>query len=198
VIVVLQPRIFILHIKQLLPSIDLELGNNRNATEHIPMRRKLMSEDVFQDEPILESLVDCFLSVPDVRLHSFTVNVIANALWTLDKAWSLSNVTIISLHSFIFTEVALDGVTKYRNIIPHTALVWPTDPNAITSKNAQPHFISKTRFLELMAVECGAMLRYSKVSAINRQEAIIAFVSFQSIFKYDLIIAKKYKQTLFR
>jgi hypothetical protein len=84
IVVLIQPRIFILQIKKLLTSIDLELCNNHNATERTPMKRKLMSEDVFQNEPILlELLVDSFLLGPDVLLHSFTVNAIAkNALWT--------------------------------------------------------------------------------------------------------------------
>jgi hypothetical protein len=168
-IVVVQPRILILHIKKLLPSIDLNLHNNHNAMEYIPMKRKLMSEDVFQNEPILEPLVDCFLSVPDILLHSsFTVNVIANALWTHQhEAWSLSKLTIVSLHSLVFAEVALHGVTKNHCVVPHSTFVWPIDPNTITSKNAQPHFILKTRFLELVAVECATILRYMKVSAIN-------------------------------
>jgi hypothetical protein len=189
--VVAQPRIFTLNIKQPLPSIDLELRDDRNATEHIPMISDLVPEDVFQHPPILEPLVDCFLSVPDALLHSITVNVIGNALWALDKAWSLSKATIVSFHSFIFTEVAHDGVAKHHEVIPRATLMRPIDPNAITSDDTQPHFTSKTRFLELVAAKPATMLRNATVRAINRQQAIIAFVSFQPVLKCDLLAKNK-------
>ena len=103
----------------------------------------------------------------------------------------LASSLVLSVPSRKWSMVGLRPVD--HEVIPHaTLIIRHIDPNAITSENAEPHFRSaKTRFLELVAVEVVTMLRDAIVSAINQQQAIVVFVSFQEpVFKYDLLAKK--------
>jgi hypothetical protein len=106
-------------LKELLSFIDRNLGQDSDRSEDISMVRDfvLLSEDLLQDFPVLEALVDCLLSVSNNLLHEFSLGWICNALGALDMLWGLSNVTVIRLNSFISRQVGEKTISENRDVI---------------------------------------------------------------------------------
>ncbi len=97
-----------------------------------------------------------------------------------------TNVAIICFNSFSRLKVTQKRVSEDANIRPPTTLVWTIEPNNVTSCNAESHFATKSRLLELVAVERFTMLCNPKVCAINSRQTVIAPIVLEPILPYDL------------
>jgi hypothetical protein len=97
-----------------------------------------------------------------------------------------TNVSIVCFNSFSWCKVAQKRVSEDANIRPPATLIWTIEPNNVTSRNTESHFITKSRLLELMAVEQLTMLGNPEVCAINSRKAVIAPIIFEPILPYDL------------
>jgi len=87
--------------------------------------------------PIFESFVDCFLSVSNTLLHALLALFIVEAFWTLAVLWCLSNVIVISFHTFTRLKMRQKRVSKNKNSWPHAALARTVYPHNVTSEDAQ-------------------------------------------------------------
>jgi hypothetical protein len=138
-----------------------------------------LPEHLLQYSPVLEAVVDRLLSVSNSLLHVFSFLWIGETLRTLDILWGVSNIPIVSLNSFIWTKVRSKTVAEDRNVVETATGEGSIDPNNVSSEDAESNFIAKCRLHSvLVRGKCWSKLRHWKVSAINRNKAVIALVIF--------------------
>lgn len=87
--------------KESFSNVDYQLRNDCNCSEDVAMVSQIMPENLFQATPVLESLVDCFLSIADSLLHELCQIRICDMSGAFDMERSLSNVSIVSFNTLV-------------------------------------------------------------------------------------------------
>lgn len=137
-----------------LPKLDRKLCDSYNSSKDFSMKVYLLpiSVDLLQNSPVLESLVDCLLSVSHPLLHCFILYWIGKAHGALDIFGSLSNVSIISFNSFPLFKISHESIPEDCNVMILATREGSIDPNYLSCLNAKPNLISKSRLhVELVA-----------------------------------------------
>ena len=93
----------------------------------------LVAKSLAKTSPILESVVDCFLSVADSLLHKLSLLWIGEAFGALDTLGSLSSVAIICFNSLSIIQMAKQRVMKGGNVRMLATRVGSIHPNNVSS-----------------------------------------------------------------
>ena len=94
-------------VKELFTSIDCKLDSHSNTLKEVSMLWNLMPKLLCQTTPSLEVIVDRLLPDLNVLLYVFSLFQIFEASWTHAALGMLSNISIISFNSLIWSKVGL-------------------------------------------------------------------------------------------
>ena len=127
------------------------------------------------------------MSTPRPLLHDCRFLRVCTTHWTFNVMGCISKVSIICLNSLTRTKESYQWFPKYINIIAMPTCIRSIYPHNITRPNVQTDFVTKSRLLVFMAIECSTMFVHLKVCSIASDQTIIAYIISKTIIKYDLI-----------
>ena len=93
--------ITIFYIKKRLTILNGQLGDDRNCPENIGVLREwAVAEFLVQRLPILEALVDSFVSSAHTLLHCLILFRVCNTFGALDVQWSSTDAPVVGFCTF--------------------------------------------------------------------------------------------------
>jgi hypothetical protein len=129
----------------------------------------IMSVSLSEHAPILERLVNCFLSHSNPSLHGFCLRRVDKTCRAFHIQWCLTNLPIICLDAFRRGKHSHEAFLKDDNVRVSATCKWSINQHNITSQDAQANFIAESWLLSiLLAWEWWAVLGAFEVSSINR------------------------------
>jgi hypothetical protein len=133
----------LVNIKQRLPIFQSELTYESNCTKNYLMSFYVVSKDATQATPLLEALVDGFMSCSDSRLR------IASWHWCIDIL-SFPAVTQVSFHLLAIFQFIYQISSKNCNVWVLPTRKGTINPHYVPGANAQTHLVSNSRTLEFV------------------------------------------------
>ncbi len=94
---------------------------------------------------------------------------------------------IICFYLFTLIKFTHQSHKDNHEIIIFSNIKGPIDPVNISCQNIQCNFILKTTAIEFMAMKILANPVYSKISSINREQAVMLLVSLAAVVKDNLL-----------
>jgi len=161
--------IMIIHLKKWFPLLKWNLCQDCNWAKDTTVICYIMSVNLFQNFPLLEPLITCFVARTDPTFKFLVYRVTCERFWTFNMKWSLSQIPIICFYSFTFIKFTHQSNAENHEIIVFSRFKGPIDPANISCQNIQCNFIPETTTLEFMAIKSLASPVYSKISPINRK-----------------------------
>ena len=89
----------------------------------------IMTVDLLEDSPILDTFINCVMAVPRPLLYKQGLLWVCKTLWALDVTGVLSNIPVVCFNSVDGTKFGHQCISKDRDIIPFSALVRITKIN---------------------------------------------------------------------
>jgi hypothetical protein len=154
----------------------------------------LDSKHGIQNLETLESLVARLVACSDGRAHASFRRTLVGYVG-LHTARKLSNVAQICFHTLIWKQHPGKIGAKDFDVGPKSGLKRPIHPHNVTSADANSNFLTNTRPIKLVAVVCTgewARLLNPKISAVDRDETIVANVVDEAVSPHNLPRATRY------
>lgn len=134
-------RVFVACLKEGLSIVDSNLFHDTTSSKHPSMVSNVTSVDCLQRTPIFYILVNCFLSTPDTLLHVFCLWWVSYMSWTLTMKWALSDVSIVSLNSFIFIQESHQGQPEDCDVVEPSSRKGSINPHKVSSLDTDSKLI---------------------------------------------------------
>ena len=147
---------------------------------------------VLHTSPVLKMLVNCLMPIRDTALHCHVLR----RSWShhgrnLAMQWRLSNISIICFNPFSFFQIVDNWATKNVNVRPSATRKWTFNPDDVSTEDAQPNLVSNSRWQVFVRIPVSTRSFYTKVGAINRNEAVVSNIILFSVFPDNLQSAKQ-------
>ena len=148
---------------------------------------------VLHTSPVLKTLVNCLMPIGDTALHCL---VLRRICWShhgrnLAMQWRLSNISIICFNPFSFFQIVDNWATKNVNVRPSTTRKCTFNPDDVSTEDTQPNLVSNSRWQVFVRIPVSTRSFYTKVGAINRNEAVVSNIILFSVFPDNLQSAKQ-------
>ena len=152
----------------------------------------VMTVELLEDFPSLESAIERFVSCTHKALHPPVFFGVRCTLGTLDVVRSLANVSIISLDALKRIKKMSQAIAKDSDVRILTTRKRSVDPDQISLFNINSKLVTKTTFpLELVrgkwvALYSRSLLGNPAVCSVDRQQTVVETPTPLPILEYDL------------
>ena len=98
---------------------------------------------------------------------------------------------ISCFNPFSFFQIVDNWATKNVNVRPSTTRKWTFNPDDVSTEETQPNLVSNSRWQVFVRIAVSTRSFYTKVGAINRNEAVVSNIILFSVFPDNLQSAKQ-------
>jgi len=176
----------IIDLPQSMATVHAQLFDDKNASEGNVVLVNIMTKDLLEDAPILQTRVKDFVPGPRSIHGELMLKVFGLSL--SDDLW-IPAITGVGNNMLTWFQLLLQNGTKDVQIRPCITFKRTTERHDITCSNADTNLIAQTRSIELVRVPFlfkRKLLQDFKVNSINGHQSTFILVIAEAILPDNL------------